>query len=510
MNLKRAFISVWDKTGLNELAGYLHAHDFELISTGGTAKAIESWGLPVMRVEEITGQPALMDGRVKTVDLRIFGPILADLDKPGHAQDLAQLGQAPMNLVVVNLYPFQEMVQKGLCHEELLEYIDIGGPSLLRAAAKNYKHVLVLHRPDQYADFQKLYEEYGDDIPQPQRKALAVEVFQHTAAYDARISEVFSGAGESSPGTFKIEAIHAQNLRYGENPHQQAAFYLPKGVEPPWKQLHGKELSFNNYADLEAAGRIVAEFEQPAAVIVKHGNPCGFAIGKDLAQAYRRALTTDPLSSFGGIVGLNRTVDEETAHAMAEIFLECIIAPSFSSEALNRLTRKKNLRLLESAVSDTQGAYSREVRTVAGGYLIQQTDSSQGEESWEIVSNVKPSSKQMHAMRLGWKLVRFVKSNAIVFTNDIQLLGVGAGQMSRVDSVTLAGMKAGKAQLELTDAVMASDAFFPFPDGIEEAARLGVKAVIQPGGSVRDEAVIDAANTHRMAMIFTHTRHFRH
>jgi phosphoribosylaminoimidazolecarboxamide formyltransferase/IMP cyclohydrolase len=507
--LKRAFISVWDKTGLKGLAKYLLAQGFDLVSTGGTAQEIESWAMPVTRVEEITGQPALMDGRIKTTDLRIFGPILADLDKPKHVLDLEQLGQEPMQLVVVNLYPFEEMEQKGLSHEELLEYIDIGGPSLLRAAAKNHKHLLVLHRPEQYATFEQLYDEFGDDIPLPYRKAFAVEVFQHTAAYDELIGAYFSDTEETLPATIKIKAARAQELRYGENPHQQAAFYLPRGVEPPWQQLHGKELSFNNYADLETASRIVSEFDQPAAVIVKHANPCGFAVGADLAQAYRLALTTDPVSSFGGIVGLNRTVDEQTAQVMAEIFLECIIAPGFSSEAQTRLTRKKNLRLLESA-SHPDCASSRNLRMVAGGYLVQESDNPQGEERWETVSERKPTPDEMHAMRLGWKLVRFVKSNAIVLANDEQLLGVGAGQMSRVDAVILAGMKAAKAQLDLSGGVMASDAFFPFPDGVEEAASLGITAVIQPGGSIRDEAVIEAADTHQIAMIFTRTRHFRH
>ena len=507
--MKRALISVWDKSGLEELARFLYDHDFSITSTGGTAREIEGWDIPVTKVEEITGQPAIMDGRVKTTDLRIFGPILADRDKSAHVQDLEHLGQQPIDLVVVNLYPFTEMLQKDLSRDEMVEYIDIGGPSLLRAAAKNFRHVVVLCRPEQYADFQQLYEEYGDDIPLDQRQALAAEVYQHTAAYDGVIGEYFSPALESPPASINVQAELHQPLRYGENPHQQAGFYLGPGQAPPWKQLHGKELSFNNYADLETANRIVSGFDQPAAVIVKHANPCGFGVGETPEQAYRRALSTDPVSSFGGIVGLNRPVNEATAEALAGIFLECIIAPAFAPEALARLARKKNLRLLE-IVNEQPAVPGREVRTAAGGYLVQDADSFQGEADWEVVTGRKPSPDEMQAMRLGWKLVRFVKSNAVVFTSFEQLLGVGAGQMSRVDAVIIAGMKAAQANLEIGGAVMASDAFFPFPDGLEEAARLGISAVIQPGGSIRDEEVVTAADKHGMAMIFTHTRHFRH
>lgn len=410
---------------------------------------------------------------------------------------------------MVNLYPFPEMLRQELSREEMVEYIDVGGPSLLRAAAKNFRHVVTLCRPEQYPAFQQLYEEHEGDIPLAQRQSLAAEVFRHTAAYDGVIGEFFSPALEGPPRAINIQAELHQSLRYGENPHQLAGFYLGPGQKPPWKQLHGKELSFNNYADLETAERIVSGFDQPAAVIVKHANPCGFGVGETLEQAYRRALSTDPVSSFGGIAGLNRPVDEATAHALAGIFLECIIAPAFTPEALARLTRKKNLRLLE-IVNGQQSVLAREVRTVAGGYLVQERDSFQGEEGWEVVTERKPSTDEMQAMRLGWKLVRFVKSNAIVFASLEQLLGIGAGQMSRVDAVILAGMKAAKANLELDGAAMASDAFFPFPDGVEEAARLGISAVIQPGGSIRDEEVVAAADEHNMAMVFTDTRHFRH
>jgi len=361
----------------------------------------------------------------------------------------------------------------------------------------------------QHKNDHKIYLDHGHDIPLDQRQSLAAEVFRHTTAYDEAIREYFSPTLEGLPGSLNIQAELHQPLRYGENPHQQAGFYLGPGQAPPWKQLHGKELSFNNYADLETAGRIVSAFDQPAAVVIKHANPCGFGVGERPEQAYRRALSTDPVSSFGGIVGLNRPVDEATAEALAEIFLECVISPAFAPEALARLTRKKNLRLLE-IVNRQPAMAGQEVRTVAGGYLVQDADSFQGEADWEVVTRRKPSPDEMQAMRLGWKLVRFVKSNAVVFASFEQLLGVGAGQMSRVDAVILAGMKAAQANLEIGGAVMASDAFFPFPDGLEEAARLGISAAIQPGGSIRDEEVVAAADKHDMAMIFTHIRHFRH
>lgn len=507
--MKRAFLSVWDKSGLEELARFLHEHDFGLISTGGTARKIEALGIPVTPVEAITGQPALMDGRLKTLDLRVFGPILFDRNKPSHGRDLEQLGQAPIDLVVVNLYPFEEMLAKGLSNDELVEYIDIGGPSLLRAAAKNFAHVMVLCRPEHYPRFQQLYLDHDGNIPPNERKALAAEVFHHTAAYDQLIGDNFALPSNDLPSTITIHARRHQSLRYGENPHQQAGFYLAPGQEPVWEQLHGKELSFNNYADTETAYQIVSEFEGPAVAIVKHANPCGFGLGETVTEAYHRALSTDPVSSFGAIVALNRAVDADAAHALAEIFLECVIAPAFTSDALTRLTKKKNLRLLRAA-GNGQVASARVIKSVAGGFLVQDADSSQGEEGWEVVSRKKPTSEEMQAMRLGWKMVKFVKSNAIIFNNLDQLLGVGAGQMSRVDAVVLAGMKAAKASLNLKGAAMASDAFFPFPDGVEEAVRLGITAIIQPGGSVRDSEVIAAANAHKVAMIFTHTRHFRH
>ncbi|MEE9161392.1 MAG: bifunctional phosphoribosylaminoimidazolecarboxamide formyltransferase/IMP cyclohydrolase, partial [Candidatus Neomarinimicrobiota bacterium] len=383
------------------------------------------------------------------------------------------------------------------------------GPSLLRAAAKNHRHVVVLCRPGQYDDFLRLYSEHGGEIPAEERVALAAEVFERTSGYDLEIADGLGLDGGELPTRLRVGAQLQQALRYGENPHQRAGFYLSHAQSPPWNALHGKELSFNNYADVDCAVEAVGSFAEPAAVIVKHANPCGFGLGATLEQAYRRALATDPVSSFGGIVGLNRRVDESAARAMAELFLECIVAPEFSPEALAVLTRKKNLRLLEGGADQASGPVW-DLRTAAGGYLLQERDGADGEEFWEIVSRRKPSTDEMQSMRLGWKMVRFVKSNAIVLAGLDGLLGVGAGQMSRVDAVILAGMKAARSQQDLSGAVLASDAFFPFPDGLEEAARLGVTAVIQPGGSVRDKEVIARADEEDMAMIHTHTRHFRH
>ena len=508
-NVKQALISVWDKTGLEQLGRFLVEHEIEILSTGGTAEFLEEHDIPVTLVEKVTGRGPLMDGRLKTLDAGIFGAVLADRDQPAHMTDLKALGRSPIDLVVVNLYPFEAMRAKGLARQELVDYIDIGGPGLLRAAAKNHRHVVVLCRPGQYPDFQRLYNEHGGDIPSEERVALAAEVFEWTSGYDLEVASGLRPAGGDLPMRLGVTAQLHQVLRYGENPHQRAGFFLPHGQSPPWRVLHGKELSFNNYADAECASDAVACFAEPAAVIVKHANPCGFGVGSTPDQAYRRALATDPVSSFGGIVGLNRPVDESTARAMADIFLECVVAPEFSPEALAVLTNKKNLRLLEGGADRARGL-AWELRTAAGGYLLQERDGGDNEESWEIVSQRKPSTDEMQSMRLGWKMVRFVKSNAIVLAGLDGLLGVGAGQMSRVDSVILAGMKAASSQHDLRGAALASDAFFPFPDGLEEAARLGVTAVIQPGGSVRDNEVIARVDEADMTMIHTHMRHFRH
>ena len=505
---KRAFISVWDKAGLDDFGRFLSGRGYEIVSTGGTASHLEAAGIEVISVESITGQGALMDGRLKTLDMRVFGPILFDRGKPGHVSELQELGQPPIDMVVVNLYPFERMLAEGKSRQEMIEYIDIGGPSLLRAAAKNHRHVLVVAHPDQYEAVSRLIVEHGDDIPLDEREALAGDVFALTAKYDSLIAGHFRGFSDAMPATLHIDAQLQEMLRYGENPHQAAGFYLPAGRSVPWKQLHGKALSFNNYADIDAAWAIVSGFEEPAVSIVKHANPCGFGLGPDPHMAYLRALSTDRESSFGGIVAFNHPVDAEAAKPVTERFFECIIAPQFEPGALELLRGKKNVRLLEAASGPTGNAF--EIRGAAGGYLAQEADSWQGEQSWTVATERQPTQQEIEALRLCWKLVRFVKSNAIVFGNHEQLLGVGAGQMSRIDAVRLAGMKAAQAKLDLAGASMASDAFFPFPDGVETAAKLGVTSVIQPGGSIRDKEVIALANEQGLAMVLTHSRHFRH
>lgn len=505
--MKHALISVWDKTGLDVFVKFLVGHGYSIISTGGTADALAKMGVEVTTVESITGQPSLMGGRLKTLDPHVFGPILFDRNKPEHVEDLEQYGNLAIDLVVVNLYPFEMKVSEDRSRDEIIEFIDIGGPSLLRAAAKNHKHVSVLCDANQYEGYMAQVEKYGDAIPAGERSRLAAEVFKRTQQYDAAIANYLSD-GEAD-ASIELKGDLVQTLRYGENPHQKAAFYRPASQRELWKQLHGKALSFNNYADIETAYEITQEFDDCAVAIIKHANPCGFGIAATPHKAFKAALSTDPVSAFGGIVAFNREVDQSAGDALAKMFLECIIAPSFSSGAYAVLSRKKNLRLLQYD-SSTVKPNGKDIRAIAGGYLVQEQDSCLPEDSWTVATNRQPTKDEMRAMRLGWKLVRFVKSNAIVFASSDRLLGVGAGQMSRVDSVVLAGLKAENAGLDLNSGVMASDAFFPFADGLEVAIEKGITAVIQPGGSVRDEEVIEAANKHNIAMVLTGTRHFRH
>ncbi|NOZ09356.1 MAG: bifunctional phosphoribosylaminoimidazolecarboxamide formyltransferase/IMP cyclohydrolase [FCB group bacterium] len=508
--IKRALLSVWFKDGLVELGGFLADKGVELVSTGGTAKVLTDAGLTVTPVEKLTGTGAVMDGRVKTLDPRIFGGILADRNNPDHLKELSGLGGAPIDLVVVNCYPFgTEAVEKALELRDAIEYIDIGGPSMLRAAAKNYHCVVALSHPSQYVDFMEQFQRSGGDIPLESRRHYAAEVFRMTAGYDAAIRDYLGKTPQEPVVDLKLDFVRSAELRYGENPHQKAAFYLPKGTDLPWKQHQGKALSYNNYADMESAVNIAREFKRIACCIVKHANPCGFGFGASPIKAYRRAITTDPVSYFGGIVGFNRQVDGETARELIKSFLECIIAPDYSKEALSIFSSKKNLRI----VTVNQNGISGKVtyKSVAGGLLYQEKDGDQGElNHLKVVTKRGPTADESDALRLGWKLVRYVKSNAIVFTDPKQLLGVGAGQMSRVDSVLLAMRKAHSAGLKITGAAMASDAFFPFPDGIEVAAKAGVTAVIQPGGSIRDREVIRKADDLELAMVFTNVRHFYH
>lgn len=511
MKIKRALISVSDKTGVVELAKALHAAGVEIVSTGGTMKTLREAGLPVIYVSEVTGFPEIMDGRVKTLNPYIHGGILAVRDDAGHIKAMTEHNIRGIDMVVVNLYPFRQTVAKtGVTLAEATENIDIGGPAMIRAAAKNFEYVTVVVNPDRYgallAELAK-----NDEISREMRMALAQEAFEHTAEYDAYIARYL--AGQLGAGRFP-RTLHAvfdkvQDLRYGENPHQQAAFYREQGYAGPGvagaRQLHGKELSFNNIVDLEAAFAIVNEFAEPAATIIKHTNPCGTATGRTLAEAYGKAYVADPVSAYGGIIGLNREVDEATAAQVGELFAEAVIAPGYSEAALALLTRKKNVRLL-AAKFGCAGAL--DMKRVAGGLLVQEADCRDAARAdMRVVSGRVPGEQEWQELLFAWKVVKHVKSNAIVVTAGGSTLGVGAGQMNRVGSAEIALTQAGA---KAKGAVLASDAFFPFRDTVDAAARAGITAIIQPGGSVRDEESIQAADEHGIAMVFTGVRHFRH
>jgi len=510
MKIKRALLSVWNKSNLSFLGTFLSDQNVEIVSTGGTKKALEVAGIRVTGIGDITGSGSVMDGRVKTLHPKIFGGILADRRNTSHLTDLLDLGGLEIDLVVVNFYPFvQEAVEKNLNFSKAIEFIDIGGPSMLRAAAKNYHSVLPLCDPENYAEFVEEYEKSNGQISLEYRKKSASAVFAMTAAYEIAISNYFMKDEEGLPEVVKLNLSKSSNLRYGENPHQDAAFYLSEGQAETWHQHQGKILSYNNYADMESAFNIPQEFSDTACAIIKHANPCGFGLGDNPKEAYLRAVSTDPVSYFGGIIGFNCEVNVETAEELIQPFLECIIAPSFSDKALEILKKKKNLRIISVGKKGLKDEYS--IKSVAGGYLYQQRDSQQGElEKLEIVTKKIPSELDINALELGWKLVRNVKSNAIVFSNSKQLLGVGAGQMSRIDSVKIAIRKVAESGLNLQGATMASDAFFPFSDSIEVAARVGISTVVQPGGSIKDAEVIKKANELGVAMVFTKTRHFLH
>ena len=510
MKIKRALLSVWNKDGIIELGQFLVQQNIEILSTGGTQTALEAAGLKVTTIGDITGSGAVMDGRVKTLHPKVFGGILADRENAEHLLDLQDIGGLKIDLVVVNFYPFvQEAVDKNLDFKKTIEFIDIGGPSMVRAAAKNYHSVLPLCDPEKYAEFIDTFNETNGDISLEYRQKSATAVFAMTSAYDSAIYNYFTKDEEVLPETVSINLKKSIHLRYGENPHQDAAFYLPEGKSATWHQHQGKILSYNNYADMESAFNISLEFSETACAIIKHANPCGFGLGKNLKEAYLRAVTTDPVSYFGGIVGFNREVDADIALELVQPFLECIIAPSFSDTALEILKKKKNLRVISVGKEGLQDHYS--IKSIAGGYLYQQKDNQQGElEKLETVTHTKPKQSEFHALQLGWKLVRNVKSNAIIFANSDQLLGVGAGQMSRIDSVKIAVRKVSEAGLNLKGAIMASDAFFPFSDSVEIAAEAGISAIIQPGGSIKDKDVIKKADELGIAMVFTGIRHFLH
>lgn len=518
LRIKRALISCRDKTGLADFARELNSFDIEIISSGGTADYLKDQGIPVTKVEEITGYPSILGGRVKTLHPLIHAAILAR-QTPEHRQDMEKLGVEPIQLVVVNLYPFVgEAVAKNLSLEEAVEYIDIGGPTLLRGAAKNHENVVALHDPAQYNEFLQKLKSHEGKIPADYRMERAREIFFYTSWYDGQVQAYFGRMDEWEPllPNFKTYFLKKSGeLRYGENPHQAAAVYqtfggLPLGLGS-MEQLGGKPLSFNNYVDVHAAYNLALEFTVPAVAIIKHTNPCGAAISRaGVADAFEKALRGDSLSAFGGIVACNWEIDAGSAEKMSKIFFECIIAPVFEPSALEILQKKKNLRILKLDPRRFAGE-GIEVKSLNGTFLLQQTDQlKEDRKNWKVVTGKQPAETEWKELEFAWILAKHVKSNAIVLSRDLELYGVGAGQMSRVDSVKISRMKAQQAQRELKGLALASDAFFPFRDGIDEAVKAGVAAVIQPGGSVRDEEVIQAANEHNLSMVFTGIRHFKH
>jgi phosphoribosylaminoimidazolecarboxamide formyltransferase/IMP cyclohydrolase len=521
--IRRALLSVSDKMGLVDLARGLTALGVELISTGGTRKALADAGLAVRDVSEVTGFPEMLDGRVKTLHPNIHGGILAVRHKAEHLAVLEKHGIGLIDLVVVNLYPFAQTVARaGSTHEEIIENIDIGGPSLVRAAAKNHHDVAVLTSPTQYATFLNELKSHQGSLTLEFRERLAGAAFAHTAAYDSAIAAYFArrGAAEQLPAALDLHFQRRQPLRYGENPHQPASFYVESPPPPASlasaEVLHGKELSFNNLLDLDCAVNLVTEFAGPAAVVLKHNNPCGAAVGATLEEAFRKAYEGDPLSAYGGILGFNRVVDEATATQVSEPnrFVECIIAPDYVPAAFQVLTTrpswKKNVRLLRTGPLEARAGRKAtlDYRRVDGGLLVQARDQS-GDDFAQarVVTKRPPTEAEMADLRFAWLVCKHVKSNAIVLARDGMVVGVGAGQMSRVDSVHMSARKAGERS---RGAVLASDAFFPFRDNVDEAARVGVTAIVQPGGSMRDADSIQACDEHGLAMVFTGVRHFRH
>ena len=535
--ITRALISVSDKQGILELAQALVRHNIEIISTGGTAKLLRAYGYTVRDVSDFTGFPEMLDGRVKTLHPKVHGGILYMRDNAEHRRHANNHNIAPIDLVIVNLYPFRETIAKpNVALTDAIENIDIGGPAMLRSASKNHSDVAVVVEPEDYPRLIELLEANGGALPQELRYELAVKAFRHTAAYDRDIARYLgeqlpnSSTTNEPPKELMLELNKVAGLRYGENPHQKAALYqlagnTERGVANA-EQLQGKELSYNNLLDADAAWNLAAEIYfaqmQDARVsgaleasglphtcaIVKHTNPCGVGIGATALEAFTKAKATDPVSSFGGIIACTKTVDESAANAMSELFAEVIIAPAFTPEARTIFSVKKNLRLLEMGAMGAPRDPYFELRRISGGMLVQESDRELlDEKNFQIVSERKPTVAELRALRFAWAICKHVKSNAIVYAKEDQLVGVGAGQMSRVDSVKFG---ATKAQLPLTGAVLASDAFFPFRDGVDEAAKHGITAIIQPGGSMRDADSIQAANEQNLAMVFTGMRHFRH
>jgi len=516
----QALLSVSDKTGLVELARGLRALGYTLLSTGGTAKAIAQAGVPVTDVSTYTGFPEMLDGRVKTLHPKVHAGILARRDLAEHRAALEAHGIPAIDLVVVNLYPFRATVARPGCTlEDAIENIDIGGPSMVRAAAKNWQHVGVVVDP---ADYEAVLQELtAGELTQATRFSLMQKAFAHTAAYDGAIANWLTarsmdGAAEAFPRSFRMAGERVQLMRYGENPHQAAAFYRDEAPVPgsiaTYRQLQGKELSYNNVADADAAWECVRTFDAPACVIVKHANPCGVAVAESPLAAYRAAFATDPTSAFGGIIAFNRPVDAPTLEAVSAQFVEVLLAPAYAADALDVIAQKKNVRVLAIEVPPGARAYNPyDLKRVGGGFLLQTPDARDVTASdLRVVTRTAPTDAQRDDLLFAWRVAKFVKSNAIVFAAGGRTLGIGAGQMSRVDSTRIAAIKAQNAGLSLQGSVVASDAFFPFRDGLDVVADNGATAVIQPGGSMRDEEVIAAADERGIAMVFTGVRHFRH
>ncbi|MBA2525212.1 MAG: bifunctional phosphoribosylaminoimidazolecarboxamide formyltransferase/IMP cyclohydrolase [Pyrinomonadaceae bacterium] len=523
--IRRALISVSDKTGVVDLARELKRYDVEIISTGGTAKALREAGIDVTDVSELTGFPEMMDGRVKTLHPRVHGALLGVRDNPKHQAAMREQGIEPIDLVVVNLYAFEQTVaRKGVTRDDVIDQIDIGGPALIRSAAKNFRDVAIVVHPKAYDLVMPELKQNEGSLTLGFRQELAADAFLRTAAYDGAISDFFNQIeGEDDPVEVPPDSLLENDalilkkiagLRYGENPHQQAALYEVDGAYREtsfWgiakaELLGGKEMSFNNYVDTDAAWQLVCDFEAFTCAIIKHTNPAGVGQGVTADEAYRKALATDPISAFGGIVAFNQTVDEDAAKALTEIFTEVVIAPEYTKNAIEILRAKRNLRVLRPGTSEAVDQL--EYKQISGGMLVQTRDTHKlTKEDLKVVSKRLPTEEEIRALLFAWTVCKHAKSNAIVYARAGQTVGVGAGQMSRVDSVKIGAMR---AQLPVQGSVLASDAFFPFRDGIDGAAKHGITAVIQPGGSMRDEEVITAANEHGLAMVFTGVRHFKH
>ena len=504
--MKRALISVSDKSGIVELARALVDMGVQIVSSGGTARVLTDAGVPVTKVVDVTAAPEILGGRVKTLHPKIHGGILADRRDPTHLRDLEEQDIEPFDLVVCNLYPFERTIaHPSVSEDDAVEQIDIGGPAMVRAAAKNFNSVAVVVDP---ASYDAILDEIttSGNVSLETRRDLARAAFQHTAAYDAAISSYFS-RDDPFPDTYVVSGVKMMDLRYGENPHQDAAFYQDSGARSGLAaadQLHGKELSYNNLLDVDSAWRLVNELDRPAVAIIKHNNPCGAAVGSSLHDAYVKAFECDRTSAFGGIVALNGLCDRRTAEAMAEIFLEVVVAPEYMPDALDVLASKKNLRVLRTPPAQRP---SDDIRRVTGGFLVQSPDASDPLDELKVVTTAQPTEEQLRDLRFAWIVAKHVKSNAIVLAKDLIAVGVGAGQMNRLESAEIAARRAGK---RAAGSVCASDAFFPFRDGLDAVVAAGAAAVIQPGGSVRDDEVIAAADEHGIPMVFTGRRHFRH